>query len=143
MLMLISNGLMAADNSSGCGLGWMILKKNSLVSSSLRSTTHGFLPNTFSMTTGTSGCTRHSIVKKEMEAIYFAEANHVQLKSQMAKGEGEYLNAFAEVMGCGHDQTNFSKSLKAQYEKIYPHAAAFGVEVIHNVINNIDCPAII
>ena len=110
----------AEDQSSGCGLGWMILKKNSLVSSSLRQTTNVFALNTIAMTSGTSGCAKHDIVLKEKAAQYFAEANYQKLQFEMAEGKGEHLESFAKILGC-HDQVASNAGLVFQknYSQIF------------------------
>ncbi len=90
----------ADDQSSGCGLGWQITKRNSLVSSTIRSWTNYIASNTSGMTSGTSGCAKHTIVMKNKEALYYAEANYLKLQSEMAEGKGEHIQAFAKVMGC-------------------------------------------
>ena len=98
-LFFISNTY-AADGSSGCGAGWYILKKNSLISSLSRSFTNVMLSNTFGMTTGTSNCAKHSIVKNDFKAIHFTENSFEQLQTEMALGEGAYLLTLADLMGC-------------------------------------------
>ncbi len=117
----------AADSSSGCGLGWEVTQKQSLVSSAIRSTTNTFLPNTFSMTFGTSGCTKHSIVKNESEQMYFVESNLEQLSLEMAKGDGEYLRSFAAMMGCTDSYSQFSTSVQKRYSEIFIDAATPGL----------------
>ena len=61
LAILFSINAMAKDGSSGCGPGWYLLKKNSILSSSLRVTTNGiFFPTTtLGMTIGTSNCSKH------------------------------------------------------------------------------------
>lgn len=115
----VSTSTFAGDSSSGCGLGWQVLPKQSLVSSSLRSTTHAILPNTFSMTAGTSGCTQHSIVKNEREQMYFVESNLDQLTVEMAQGDGDYLRGFAVVMGCEGAYGEFSGLVQKNYTKMF------------------------
>lgn len=109
----------AEDSSSGCGLGWQVSQKNSLLSSAIRSTTNAFLPNTFSMTSGTSGCAQHSIVKNESEQKYFVEANLQRLTLEMARGQGEYLRSFASVMGCDASYGEFSSAVQSHYSEIF------------------------
>jgi len=122
----------AADQSSGCGAGWYVLKKNSLVSSTLRSTTNGiFFNSTFGMTFGTSNCAKHSIVMKEKEAQYFAETNRDILEIEMAQGNGEYLNAFAQTMGC--QKPEFIRTVQQNYEKIFSHQGISATEMLENV----------
>jgi hypothetical protein len=108
----------AADGSSGCGLGWQVMKKNSLVSSALRASTNATFLNTVAMTSGTSGCAQHSIVKNDKADIHYAEANYEQLVSEMAQGKGETLSAFAEVLGCGTHTSQFGQYVQAQYQSL-------------------------
>ncbi len=105
------------DGSSGCGLGWAVTKRKSLVSSSIRSTTNATASNTSAMTTGTSGCARHSIVKTEAQAVVYAQANYDNLMLETAQGDGEFLRGFVKVLGCNQEAYSaFSATLKAKYE---------------------------
>ena len=123
----------AADSSSGCGLGWSVFKENTLVSSSLRMTTNGlFFNQTFGMTSGTSNCARHSIVKNESKGIHFAEANFKQLAVEMAQGQGEYLQGFAVATGYIGDMALFGKLVQANYERILPDATTTPDQMYHN-----------
>ncbi|SMF08576.1 DUF3015 family protein [Pseudobacteriovorax antillogorgiicola] len=101
-LALLTSPVQGADSSSGCGPGWYILKKNSLLSSAARWVTNGvLLPiSTLGMTLGTSNCAKHSIVKAEKESIMYAEHNLYQLKQDIARGQGEYLNSYLGTFGC-------------------------------------------
>ena len=132
--------VMAGDSSSGCGAGWYIFKKNSLVSSALRSTTNALLLNTVGMTSGTSNCSQHSIVKVEKEAIYFPEANHNQLMLDIARGEGEYLNAFSEIVGCKEDK--LGKSLQTNFNKTYSDVNENSVKVLDKIVLHGECTAV-
>lgn len=122
-LILVTSGARAADGSSGCGPGWYILKDNSLVSSALRAITNGILwpVTTIGMTVGTSNCTQHKLVLKEKESLYFATQNHFELKSDIAKGQGEYLSAFAATIGCpASTQGRFNQMMRANFSSTYP-----------------------
>ena len=122
---LVPTHAFAMDGSNGCGPGWYILKDESLVSSALRSTTNGLLfpVYTFGMTSGTSNCTQHKIVLKEKESLYFATMNHYELKSDAARGNGEYLAAFATTIGCPSSaQVRFNSQMKNNFGKIYSSA---------------------
>lgn len=105
LISIFANVSFAGDGSSGCGLGWQVAPKQSLLSSFSRSITHVFLPNTFSMTFGTSGCARHSIVKKDSAIQHFVEANFENLQIEMAQGQGENLAMLTELMGCDSKYT--------------------------------------
>lgn len=132
---LSAASVFAADGSSGCGAGWYILKKNSLVSSTLRTTTNGiFFNNTFGMTFGTSNCQQHSIVMKEKEAQYYAESNQEYLQIEMAEGQGEYLQAFARTLGC-EDQAipGFSRMVQKKYSQIIDQSEGSAQKMLENV----------
>ena len=121
----------AADSSSGCGLGWQIFSKNSLISSSLRATTNAITLSTVGMTLGTSGCAQHSIVKNESQGIHFAEANQQQLMVEMAQGEGEFVASFATVIGC--DVASFGPAVQKNYTKIYTSEETTANEMYQNL----------
>ena len=110
-----------ADSSMGCGLGTMIWKKNSIVSALFRATTnHSFSSQLFGITTGTSGCSQHSIVKRDMYPVYYAEANLPELRHEMAMGQGEYLATFAQVLGCSPEaQAEFALWAKSSYGSLF------------------------
>jgi hypothetical protein len=109
-----------ADDSNGCGVGWMFFKDKSLVSSSLRQSTNSIAPNTFSMTSGTSGCARHSIVYTELRGLHFVESNGDALEAEIASGSGNYLESFALTLGCPASVTaSFAATLRQGYNEIY------------------------
>lgn len=138
---MVSLSAHAADKSNGCGLGWEIVKKESLASTATRQTTNAFLPNTFSMTFGTSGCSKHSIVKNESEQQYFVEANLEQLTLDMARGEGEYLRTFAAVMGCEGSYSEFSSAVQNGYSKIVSEDASSVLNNVKREISPLACGA--
>lgn len=112
----------AADGSSGCGPGWYLFKNNSIVSSALRATTNGLLfpVTTIGMTFGTSNCSRHDIVLKEKESLHFVTHNYFELKGEVAKGNGTYLQAYAHTLGCNPaSQPLFNERMKARYKEVF------------------------
>lgn len=122
----------AADSSSGCGMGWEVAPKQSLISSSTRSIVNATFSNTIAMTLGTSGCAKHSIVKNDAKGIHFAEANLNQLAVEMARGNGEFVASFASVFGC-QNSSDFGSMVQANYETVLPTASTSGVELYNNV----------
>ena len=133
-LLVLSANVMAKDGSSGCGPGWYVLKENSLVSSSLRATTNGMLAptTTIGMTLGTSNCSQHKIVLNEKKSLHFVTHNLPELKNEVAKGNGDYINAFNETLGCDKKAAQKLKiKLKGQYQDI------FKTENAQDVLGNI------
>lgn len=122
---MIGFGANAADGSSGCGPGWYILPDNSILSSALRATTNGLLFPVFTigMTFGTSNCTKHKLVEKEKESLYFATQNYFELQGDMARGQGEYLAAFATTMGCKSEAAKvLGHQLQRGYSQVFPQS---------------------
>lgn len=120
-LFFVSVGTKAEDKSSGCGLGWKVTSRQSLLSSYTRSITNASTSSTFGMTSGTSGCDHHSIVSNDKKDIHFAEVNFHSLMVEMAKGHGEYVKGFALVMGCKENQaSDFSKITQRNYNRLFP-----------------------
>lgn len=124
-----------ADSSVGCGLGSMIWKKSTIISALFRMTTnHSFSSQLFGITTGTSGCSRHSIVKNEMAPVYYAEANMENLRLEMAMGQGEYLDGFAATLGCPMSvQNEFNAMTKENYQSIFNKKTNSPVQMIGNL----------
>lgn len=124
-LTVFSFAAQAEDKSSGCGLGWQVVKNHSLLSSYTRSITNASTSSTSGMTSGTSGCDRHSIVLNDKKHIHYAETNFHSLMIEMAQGQGEYLKGFALVMGCSSAQTAaFSKVAQKNYNNLFPAEGA-------------------
>lgn len=122
ILLSISLTIFAKDGSSGCGPGWYVLKENSILSSSLRATTNGILVPTVTigMTFGTSNCAKHKIVKSEKEGLHFATENYFEIAFDSAKGDGDFLMAYGEVLGCGNDSLPvFKQEMKNNVTKIF------------------------
>lgn len=115
-----------ADSSTGCGLGSLIWKENTILSALFRATTnHSFSSQLFGITTGTSGCSQHSIVKRDMYPVYYAEANLPELRYELAQGQGEYVSTFALVLGCTPSaQAEFAVWAKGSYSKLFNNANA-------------------
>lgn len=130
--LLSATSVFAADSSSGCGMGWEVAPKQSLVSSSTRSLVNATFSNSIAMTLGTSGCQKHSIVYNETKGIHFAEANMNQLAIEMARGNGEFVQGFASVFGC-QNSTAFGSMVQAKYEQVLPSEKTSGVELYNNV----------
>lgn len=128
---LLLSPAMAGDSSSGCGLGWAVFKKNSLISSALRATTNAMFLNTIAMTSGTSGCAKHSIVKNDKKSLHFMDANKHQLMTEMAYGQGEYVSGLAELMGC--DTAVFSQKMKEGYSDVFAREDMKARELVNRV----------
>lgn len=127
-------GAYADDQSSGCGLGWQVTRRNSLLSSYVRAITNATFSNTIGMTSGTSGCSRHMIVKSDKQDIHYAEANFNELMVEMASGQGEYLQGFAAVLGCDPSAyESFSGMAQSKYPEIFSPGQLSPAAMLRNV----------
>jgi hypothetical protein len=89
----------AAD--SGCGLGAVIIQRNSKILQLLSLTTNSyFLTQPLGITSGTSGCSASGIVMNDRAIEYFAQANQADLARQIAQGGGEKVQTLASLHGC-------------------------------------------
>ena len=132
LALVATTSAFAADSSSGCGMGYEVAPKQSLVSSSTRSIVNATFSSTVGMTLGTSGCAKHSIVKNDAKGIHFAEANMNVLALEMARGNGEFVASFASVYGCNNSEA-FGSMVQSKYESVLPTASTSGVELYNNV----------
>jgi hypothetical protein len=124
--MSLSSVALAADNSNGCGLGWAVTQKTSLLATTTRNTTAMFLPPTFSMTSGTSGCAKHSIAKNDFDAARLIATQGEAVKMEMASGRGELLSSLGRTLGCGDQEQGF---FQAQVQSNYGYIADSSSEV--------------
>jgi predicted methyltransferase len=127
----MDDNVAGSDNSSGCGYGWEVTKGKTLSASSTRGSTNSTASNTIAMTMGTSGCEKHDIVMQEKEQIHFANFNYEMIVADMAIGSGEYLNGFADVLGCS--QASFASAAQQNLGSIM---AANGAELLANIKTN-------
>lgn len=125
---VISEVSQARDSLDGCGLGWEVTSQETFLGTSTRGTTNLTVPPTFGMTTGTLGCKKISLAENEGEALSYVAQNYPSLKQQLAIGEGEYVDALVEVMGCG----NKSDKIRSNYRTVVAPAKD-GVELYKNL----------
>lgn len=132
---LFSLQAFAGDSSTGCGLGWQVASKNTLVSATTRTITNATFSNQiFGTTSGTSGCARHPIVQKFQESLYFARINSDRLKMEIAQGQGEYVTAYAATFGCNNEGT---KMLAEKARGLPLHSNVDGDEMVFNTVTKI------
>lgn len=104
---------------AGCGLGSLVIKENKKwpqVGAAFLNAT-GY--QTSGITTGTSNCkmTKDDVAQREQEV--FMEINLASVAKDAARGNGESLSAFAEVLGCSSEFSEFSDVSRANYETIF------------------------
>lgn len=104
----------ANQGSDSCGLGWEVAKDKTIIGTWTRATTNSIAHPSFSMTSGTSGCQKHPIAAKEMEAATFVASNSDSLKGEIVLGNGEYIQALSQALGCGA-ASDLGSYLKSNY----------------------------
>ena len=105
----------------GCGLGRVLVgDKEGLVWNLVGTCLNGTSGNqTFGMTTGTLGCdTGGKMVMNEKIDIFVAD-NMDNLAIDIAAGQGETLDALAEIANVS-DKAAFFTTLQSNFDSIYP-----------------------
>jgi hypothetical protein len=121
----------AADKFDGCGLGWQVTDKKTYLATTTRATTNAFVPPTFGMTSGTIGCDQFdgfAAIEKQ-NAEYVAQ-NFEAIRSELAVGTGEYVDATAQSFSC--DSKSFGSYIQKNYNSIVAPAQN-GIELYNNL----------
>ena len=104
---------------AGCGLGSMLFEgkndKLSQVGSWIVTQYIGF--QTSAISSGTSNCTTEGITSADFAKV-FIDSNRNPLEVEMARGEGQTLNALTELMGC-QDSAAAAVALQKNYTSIF------------------------
>lgn len=128
----------AHAGDAGCGLGSLIIQKNSKLLQLFAMTTNGvLLTQPLGITSGTSGCSASGLVMNEKEVQYFVEVNQEELSREMAQGHGEKLVALAQMKGCGSQeaQAAFGAFTQSSYGNILPSASTTASDMVKNLNN--------
>ena len=140
VLMMASSGYAnTVSQDCGCGLGHELIgQKEGLVWGLLGTFLNGICGNqTFGMTSGTLGCnTGGKMVMNEQMEIFVAD-NRDNLAQDIAAGQGETLNALAEIAQITpENQGRMFTALQSNFDAIYPDAKVSDKHVV-TVINDI------
>ncbi len=140
LLSLFTVSAMAAGDA-GCGLGSVIISKNSKLMQLFAMTTNGSFSSQFlGITSGTSGCTSSGIVMSDKQIQYFVEVNQEDLSREMAQGNGEKLSTLALLNGCSdtNSQKAFAQFTQQSYGKIIPASSATASDIVNNLRSEIN-----
>jgi len=133
---LLPTFVMARGNHpmAGCGLGYLLLsnKDNEKVTQVLGATTNGtFGTQTFGISSGTSGCTEDGAVKVARATEVFADVNLASLRQEMAAGQGEYVEAFASLLGASEaTRPQMVRFFQTEYQSLFPSAETSSGEML-------------
>jgi hypothetical protein len=121
----------------GCGFGSTLFSgKTTKIPLILGATTNGMFTQTFGISSDTAGCTsRGGWVKNEKKQAVYAEVNLQKLSAEMAQGGGEYLSAFASLMGANDAASKqaFFKLTQSHYETLFPAANTDSAMMLSNL----------
>ncbi len=119
---------------AGCGLGYLLLsnKDNDKVTQVLGATTNGtFGTQTFGISSGTSGCTEDGTVKVARATEVFVEVNLDSLRQDIARGQGEYANTLASLLGATEaTQPQLVRFFHSEYQSLFPTAQTSSEEML-------------
>lgn len=115
----------ADDTSRGCGVGSLAAPQKTLVSTSIAGTVDYFVPSqTFGLTSGTSGCAKHSLVLNQKMQEHFIAVHLEQIKLDSAIGGGESIEVLARTFGCNDQGSDFlGAKLQFNFERLAPQDA--------------------
>lgn len=135
VLLAIPTISMARDSFDGCGLGWEVTDKKTVIATTTRATTNNVVPPTFGMTSGTIGCSQFDgIAKADQEAAVFVAMNFEQLKNELAVGQGEYVDAAAQSFNCSSD--TFASHIQGVYSSVVAPTES-GLELYNSIKNEV------
>ena len=127
-LISASSFAMADNGPAGCGLGTAVVfpDANEWHEHVLAATANGTSGNqTFGMTSGTLGCESANGPLKAAEA--FMNDNMDQLAADSARGQGETLDALAQVMGVeAADTAAFRATVQSNFDSMFTTEATAG-----------------
>ncbi len=127
-----------SHQNTGCGLGelaWQGKADGSTLFQAFQSTTNGtFCSQTWAITSGTSDCKQPAKFVSNQRTNEFVVANMDNLAKDIARGKGETLEAFADLMQVPAGQrAEFYKKLQSSFAKIFTSEDV----VLANVVDNV------
>lgn len=130
-IIALSTSANARDTFDGCGLGWEVTDQKTMIATTTRATTNAFVPPTFGMTTGTLGCNKFDgFASNEKQNVEYVAKNFDAIRSQLAVGAGEYVDATAQSFNC--NSTTFGSHIQTNYNNIVAPAQD-GIELYNNL----------
>ena len=139
LFFLMASGIAFAGETRencGCGLGTLLFDgADGLVQQVLAATTNGsFGTQTFGISSGTLGCNLPSRYVSNEKLNRFVADNMDNLAKDAAMGQGEYVDALAEIMDVpGSERVEFSQMLQENFSNIFTDGSVSHVEVIENI----------
>lgn len=117
--------MMPTYGMAGCGLGSMVFSRNVRSEQWMAAILNdGFFPQSFSISTGTSNCVDVDEEQSQAEQEIFIDSNFHALRVDAARGDGESLRAYAELLGCHKEglYDSFASLSQGQFSYIFSDA---------------------
>jgi hypothetical protein len=139
VLSLASLSIAQPYGTAGCGLGSVLFGSQPGGVQIFAATTNGTFGNqTFGITTGTLNCGDPiwEIGSTDMKQLkQFVAQNMDPLASDIAQGQGETLDAFAELLQIpASERAQFASTLQLSFEQLFTSENVVMAEVIDNAI---------
>lgn len=135
---IASAPLVAMAHPAGCGLGTAVIFKapGSWVEHVLAATTNGTSGNqTFGMTSGTLGC-GDAGGPLASGVDYFIDENIDMIAMETATGQGETIDALAEMIGVEEtDKRAFRLSLQSNFDQLFPSDETSSAQVYDAIVH--------
>lgn len=135
-MFFVGTGFAGNQNNTGCGLGSIIFEDHDgLVSQVCAVTTNGTFGNqTFAITSGTSNAEKPADFWASKKLHTYVAENMDNLATDIAKGDGEYLNTLAVLMEVPEDQrAGFYANLQSNFSRIYTSQDVNHEDIIRNI----------
>ncbi len=131
---------LAGDDEVGCGLGTNLMAgKTGLVNHVIASCINGYTGQSISLTFGLMGCDATGEVTADAELRKFASTNIDQLARDVARGEGETLDAFAHLLQVpASDRAAFGAFTQAHFAELFPSADVTSGEMLEAFFRLVD-----
>lgn len=127
-----SPAALADYGSAGCGLGSMIISSDNILQIFAATTNGTFATQTFGITFGTSNCTSGGLLTADKEQEAFTEANLAALQRDMARGQGEYLEAFATLLECEAEvRPDLYRFAQDRYAATFPNEETTSLQALY------------
>lgn len=129
LALLLSQGSAFGKNygMAGCGLGSLIIKTDDFTQI-LAATLNATGVQTFGITSGTSHCLPANKAAALEQQQHFVRENLENLRRDMVKGDGEYLQGYAEVLGCNAaSYASFKNVAQSEEAQIFKAPGAIAV----------------
>jgi hypothetical protein len=132
-IFMLSTNLVYADNV-GAGLGRVALQgQKGKVMELIGTFLNGLCGNgTFAITTGTLGYKNGATIGLNEEVKNFIAQNMDNLATDMAKGDGEYIDTLATLMQI-ENKSEFNNKMKANFSNIYTSYGVSAEQVAENI----------